>query len=225
MTISANSDWLPEWDSVIAMSLQLAGLVPMGKSPSAQQTAHARRFLDSFLKSLRNTAQILLHREMTTTMLTSGTTTYVLPADTIEIDAPMMLTAPGDTTQTQVDMIDFEKYEGIVDKQTTGVPVMVYAEKLATTTLRFWPVPNQAYSAAYRRQRLIRNADSGTTPDLPPGWIRGISFQMAADMGRAGSMDQATINDRQGMADRLLSDAESQEHDRVDMQFVLPDYR
>jgi hypothetical protein len=225
VTISANSDWLPEWDSVIGMSLRLAGLVPMGKSPSAPQIAHAREFLDSFLKSLKSTSQILLHREMTTTTLTTGTVAYVLPADTIEIDGPMMLTATGDTTQTQVDKIEYEKYESIVDKQTTGLPVWCYAEKLAGTTLRFWPVPNKTYVAAYRRQRLIRNADSGTTPDVAANWIRGISFQLAADMGRAGSMDQSTINDRQGMADRLMADAKSQEIDHVDMQIVLPDYR
>ena len=225
MTISANSDWLPEWDSVIRMSLQLAGLVPLGKTPSVQQTAHARFFLDSFLKDMKNDVYSLSQRELTTTTLVAGTQAYALPADSIEIDFPIMLLATGDTVETQVDAMSYEQFSEIVDKQTTSLPTRCYLEKTATTTLYFWPVPDKAFRASYRRRRLVRNADSGTTPDMTAGWIRGVAFQLAADMGRCGSMDQAVISDRQAMADKLLDRAKHREHDEVDMTFVLPDYR
>lgn len=225
MTISANSDFNPELDTVLRMGLQLAGLVPLGKSASAPQLAHARFFLDVLLKSMKNGVYMLAQREPTTLALVAGTSTYTLPVDTIEIDFPIMLTAPGATVQTQVDQIAYDRYQETVDKQTRSLPIQCYVEKLSVVTLYFWPTPDQAYTASYRRRRLVRNADSGTTLDATPGWIRGVAYQIAADMGRAGSMDQATITDRQNMADRELSQAEARENDESPMQFVLPDYR
>lgn len=222
MTISANYDFGPEVDSVLRMGLQLAGLVQLGRSASAPQLSHARFFLDAFLKDMKNGVWMLAQHEPTTTTLATGTQAYVLPADTVEIDFPIMLKATGDTTETQVVQMAYEQFEETVDKATTGLPMRCYVEKLAVVTLRFWPVPDKAYVASYRRRRLVRNADSGTTLDMTQGWVRGISYQIAADMGRCGSMDQSVINDRQSMADKLLKRAADREVDGSDLQFCLP---
>lgn len=223
MTISANYDFAPSTDDILRLGLQLAGLVPLGRTPSAQQLLHARFFLDLLLKDMKNGAWMLGHREPTTTTLAANTVAYVLPADTIDLDGPMMLTAPGATTQTEVWPMGYDNYAEVVDKQTTGLPINFYAEKLAVVTLRFWPVPDKAYVASYARRRLMRNADSGTTLDATQGWARGISYQMAADMARASNLDSSVISERQAMADRLLKRAESRETESVDMQCTLPD--
>lgn len=223
MTISANYTFEPEWDIVLRMSLQLVGLVSLGSTPSAQQISHARFFLDAFLKDMKNDVFMLSQREPTSTTLVVGQQEYALPADSIEVDFPIMLTAPGETTEWQVEQMAYSDFEEIVDKQTTGLPGRCHIEKLAVCTLRFWPVPDKAYVARYRRRRLVRNADSGTTPDMTPGWIRGVTYSMAAEMGRCGSMEQSKINDLQQMADRLLDRASHREVDETAMQFVLPD--
>ncbi len=205
------------------MGLQLAGLTPLGRSASAPQLAHARFFLDALLKDLKNGIYLLSHQERVTTTLANGTASYVLATDTVTVDFPMMLTAPGDTTQTEVRQVAYEQYQETIDKQTTGLPVCCYVEKTAVVTLYFWPIPDKAYVASYRRKRLMRNADSGSTIDAGQGWLRGISYQIAADMARAGSLDQAVIKERQEMADRLLDRAKSREHGDEDLQFVLPE--
>ena len=225
MTISANYDAAPEFDTIIRMGLQLAGLVPLGKSASAPQIAHARQFLDAFLKDMKNGCYMLSHQEMATQTLTIGTVAYVLAADTVDVDAPMMLTAPGATTQTELTPVSYDYYMETVDKQTQGLPIIYYVEKLATVTVRFYPVPDKAYVASFRRKRLIRNADSGTTLDATQGWTLGVSYAIAAIMGRCGSMELATINDRQTMADKLLNRAQNREVESVDMTFVLPELR
>ncbi len=225
MTISTNYTFTPDIDEILRMGLQLAGLVSLGSTPSAQQLSHARFFFNALLKDLKNSVYMLAQHEPTTLTMVTGTQAYVLPADTIEMDFPIMLTAPSETTQWEVGPWAYEQFQEVVDKQTTGLPIKCYVEKLATVTLRFWPIPDKAYVANYRRRRLVRNADSGTTLDATAGWVRGISYQLAADMGRCGSMDQATISDRQGMADKLLERAEDRETESVDLQWTLPDMR
>src|SRR4029078_2260514 len=102
---------------VLRMGLQLAGLTPLGATPSAQQLSHARFFLDAYLKSMKNSVFLLQHREPATTTLVVGQQAYDLAADTIDIDFPIMLTAPGATVACQqVDPMAYSDYAEIVDK-------------------------------------------------------------------------------------------------------------
>lgn len=221
MTISANYDFNPTCDEIMRMALQLAGLLPLGKTASAPQLQHARFFLDSFFKSQNIMGASLMQMERATLALVAGTDAYSLGADTIEVSFPMMMAVTGETTQTQIAHMTYEMYQEVSDKTQQGTPIRCYSEKLALVTLRFWPVPDRSYTVSYQRQRLVRNAESGATMDLTQRWIRGVAFQMAHDMSLAHSLPLERTKYLQGEADKLLVRTQGRENEGGDLQFYL----
>lgn len=223
MTTSGTATFNPSCDDIMRSALQLAGLLPLGRSASAQQLQHARFFLDEFFKSQ---GASLMQMERETLTLAAGIDTYDLAADTIGVTFPMMcLPLPQQSvtqSQTQIQGMSFDQYQQIPDKTQQGVPIRCYSEKLALVTLRFWPVPNAAFTVSYQRQRLMEDAASGATVDRPPRWMRGISFMMAHDMALAGSLPLDRVKYLGGMAEDLLRKAEGMDHEDVnEVQFLL----
>ncbi len=221
MAVSANSDYAPTVDEILRMALQYAGLLPLGREPTAQVLAHARNMMDMFFKSLSSDGPALYELERTTLTTVAGTAEYALAADTIEVNFPLMVAGTGQTSQTQIERMTYTNYQEIADKTQAGQPLRAYVEKLALVTVVLWPVPNQVYTISYQRQRLMRNAESGTTVDRPPRWMRGIAFQMAADMALAASLDLNRVKYFQGMADSLLARAHGRDGAGNDLSFYL----
>lgn len=222
MAIATSYSYNPTCDEILRMAFQYAGILPMGREPSAQQLAHARGMMDSFFKSAAP-AKLMQMEQATPLALTAGTDSYVLAGDTIEVEFPFMQSATGQASQTQITRMAWHEYQAITDKEQTGTPIRCYPEKLATVTLYFWPVPDQVYTVTYRRQRLIRNAESGATLDMTQRWIRGVAYQMAHDMALASSLKLDRVQYLQKQADRLLDEAEGRENEGGDVQFVLGD--
>lgn len=223
MATSAAYSFSPTADQLIRQGLQLAGLLPLGRTPSAAELAHARDFLNTVLKSLSAQGACLTQMERKTLPLVAGTATYVLDADTIEVDVPMSISATSSSSEQWIESLAWTDYQKLSNKDAQGTPTNVYVEKLATVTLVFWPVPDQAFTCNYRRQRLIRDMESGTTLDLTQRWFEGITYSMAALLGRASSLKLETIRDLQSHADRQIALAKGREHEGVDMTFCLPD--
>lgn len=219
MTVSANSNFDPTVDQIIRTGLQHAGLLGLGRNPPADQLAHARDILDATLKSLRGVK--LTQLERATLPLVAGTAAYDLPADTVGCDFPMSVVTAGSTSETQVNRMVWAQYQEINNKADTGTPIRCYEERLATVTLRFWPVPTQAYTLNYRRERLIRNAEAGTTLDLMPNWIKGLEYAMAHDMALGGSLPLDRVKYLGELADKLLDRAQAEEQEGGDWQFIL----
>ena len=223
MTISANSTFAPDCDAILRSALQKAGLLALGREPSAQQLSHARTFFDEFLKSLDTKGPVLMQMERTTLALTANEAEYNLATDTVEVTFPLMVKPTGSTgSETQISPMTYKMYQEMPSKDQTGVPIRCYVEKLAVVTLRFWPVPDVAYTVSYQRQRLLRNADSGSTLDLTARWQLGVSFQLAAFMALAGSLDIGKVRVLQGYADDYLTHAHGRENEGQDVRMILP---
>lgn len=223
MALSTSYSFNPTADQLIRQALQLAGLLPLGRSPSAAELAHSRDFLNTVLKSLSAQGACLTQMERKTLPLVAGTATYVLDADTIEVDVPMSIVASGSTSEQWIEAISWADYQKLSNKDAQGTPTNVYVEKLASVTAVFWPVPNQAFTCNYRRQRLIRDMESGTTLDLTQRWFEAIVYSMAALLGRANSLKLDVIKDLQAHADRQIALAKGREHEGVDLVLCLPD--
>ncbi len=181
----------------------------------------ARAFLDNFFKSQNTHGPALMQLERTTVTLAAGVDAYVLPADTIAVETPMMVLPLNGTSETQVEGMAYAQYQEMPDKTQQGVPIRVYAEKLDVVTLRFWPVPNAVFTCSYRRQRLVQDAGANATVDMTQRWMRGITYAMAAEMALAASLPLDRCKYLQQMADDLLADAQGSEHEDVGISFVL----
>jgi hypothetical protein len=223
MTISANSTFNPTVDNLIRSGMQLAGLLPFGRAPQPDQLRDVREILDTRLKELQAEGTILLTAERAEPLtLASGTASYALPANVLDVDELGMLTAPGETTQTHCFRMPFNDYQPITDKATTGVPMRFYVEKLAATTIIFHPTPDKAYAFSYRKIRLLADVDSGgVTVDLRQKWLRVVTLMIAHDVALAGSRPLSVVeylDNQLAIAKQIVS---GDDDEKGDLQWVL----
>ena len=99
-----------------------------------------------------------------TISVTAGTAQYSLPADTVDLLDHVIRTNAGNAA-TQSDLtitrIGVSTYSSITNKLTTGRPIQVFVERLATPRINLWPVPDTSYTFVYFRMRRIEDAGSG----------------------------------------------------------------
>jgi hypothetical protein len=219
--ISSNYTFSPTCDTILRMALQKAGLLGLGRTPSAGELSHARDHLNLSLKSMSGHGATLMQMERSTLSLVAGTATYALDADTIEVDMPLSIASSGTTSQTWVMPMVFDTYQKLSNKDQQGTPTMCYVEKLAAVSLILWPVPDQVYTLSYRRQRLIRDMESGTTLDLTQRWFKAVTLDMAAEMSWISSITLGDKKELRRLADAAIDLAQSRETQIGDVTWEL----
>ena len=225
MTISSNYSFSPTVDQIIRMALQLAGLLPLGRNPSVAESQHARDHLNASAKSMASRGAQFTQLERKTKALVAGTAEYALDADTIEIEFPMSITASttGNTSATWIEPMVYDEWQKLSNKTFQATPTSCYVEKAALVTLVFWPVPDQAFTLNYRRQRLFRDTDAGTTMDSTQRWIDAWTYTAAHKMAMVGSLPQSTIDNLRTLKDEAVKLAQGREHETSDLRFELPE--
>ncbi len=124
-----------------------------------------------------------------TLSLTSGTSQYTLPADTIDLLEQSIRTNPGNTS-TQSDLsitrISVSTYASIPNKLSRGRPIQVWIERLRDNPkINVWPVPDSDdYTFRYWRLRRIQDAGAGAeTADMNfrffPCLVAGLAYHIA----------------------------------------------
>lgn len=222
MAVATTATWSPPVDDIIRQGAQLCGIVPLGRSLLDEQMEHAREMLKSALQHLSALGVGLCQWQNTTLALTAGTAAYTLAADTIGVEFPMMLAVTGETSQTQVLRYTWEEYQQITDKTTSGAPTACYEEATHSVVLTFWPIPEQGYTLSYRRQRLIRDADSGFNVDLRHRWTEALVYTMAHKLALASSLGVERVRYLQEQADQKVAAARGREHESGDLT-LCPD--
>ena len=126
--------------------------------------------------------------------LVSGTATYDLPADTIDLLEQVIRTNSGNVS-TQSDLtlsrISVAKYATIPNKLSQGRPIQIYIDRARDNpTATVWPVPDQGtadsptYVLKYYRMRRIQDAGAGIqTADVNfrflPCLVAGLAYYVA----------------------------------------------
>lgn len=124
-----------------------------------------------------------------TISLVSGTATYNLPTDTIDLLEHVVRTDPGDASlqsDLNITRISMPDYAGIPNKLSPGKPTSVLITRSRTTpTITVWPVPNSNdYTFVYWRMRRVEDAGDGVeTADMPfrfyPALVAGLAYYIA----------------------------------------------
>ena len=102
-----------------------------------------------------------------TISLVQGTSSYDLPADTIDLLEHVIRTGSGDVyTQSDLSIsrISVSTYASIPNKLTQGRPIQIYIDRgQANPSVTVWPVPDASstYVLKYYRMRRIQDAGSG----------------------------------------------------------------
>jgi len=152
----------------------------------------ARRSLNLLTIEWANRGINLWTIEEGSVALTSGTATYDLPADTIDLLDHVIRTGTG-TSQSDLSItrISVSTYASIPNKNVQGRPVQLWIDRAAATPqANVWPVPDGDYTLSYWRMRRIQDAGNGaTTQDIPfrmlPCLVAGLAYYLALKIPEA----------------------------------------
>ena len=130
--------------------------------------------------------------------LTSGTSNYNLPADTIDLLEQVIRTGTGQNQQDKnITRISASTWGTIPNKNATGRPIQVWIDRQASQPqINVWPAPdNNTYTFVYWRLKRIEDAGNGVnTQDIPfrflPCLVAGLAFYLSLKIPNAGDRTQ-----------------------------------
>jgi hypothetical protein len=150
----------------------------------------ARRSLNLLFADWSNRGVNMWTIEQGSQVLTPGTATYTLPADTVDLLEHVIRTGAG-VASTQADLtitrISVSTYATIPNKLQQARPIQIYIDRqTAAPTFTVWPTPDasQTYTVVYWRLRRLQDAGTGVnTMDVPfrflPAMVAGLAYYLA----------------------------------------------
>ena len=149
----------------------------------------ARRSMNLLTIEWQNRGINLWTIDSGTVSLTTGTSQYTLPADTIDLLEQAIRTDSGNTTKQSdinISRISVSTFSSIPNKFTRGRPIQVWIERLTDAPkINVWPVPDSNdYTFVYWRMRRVEDAGSGIeTADMNfrflPCLVAGLAYNIA----------------------------------------------
>lgn len=210
-------------DGFTKQALQLCGLLRLGATPSPQLLADARDLFSVMLKTLQSRGITLTQAVRRTLTLTSGTASYALGTDVIDVEFPTTIQASGSNDETWVEKMVYSDYRVISNKETEGIPTRAYVEKLSTCSVIFWEKPNATYTWNYRAIVLVPDADSGSTePGLTQRWMGALLWRFAYWLAHANNLPEGKRRELKLEAEQQEKDVMGQENEGGDLYLSLP---
>lgn len=183
MAVTGTSTFNLDLSEVVEEAFELAG----GEVRSGYDFRTARRSLNLLLLEWANMGFNMWTLEAGSIPLISGTATYDLPVDTIDIIEHYIRTGSS-TTQSDINIsrIGVSTYASIPNKNATGRPIQMFVNRQITPTVTLWPVPDatSTYTLVYWRLRRLNDAGHGVnTQDIPfrflPALIAGLAYKLS----------------------------------------------
>lgn len=210
-------------DGFTKQALQLCGLVPLGRQPKNDMLQDARDIFSTILKTLQARGVTLTQAIRRTQTLSSGTSSYALAADVIDVEFPTTIQASGSDAETWVERMSYSDWRVIANKATTGIPTRAFVEKLSTCTVHFWDKPDQTYTWNYRAIILIDDMSAGTTtPGLTQRWMGALVWRLAYWLAHAYNLPMQKRIELKNMADEEEGKVLGQENGGADLCLSLP---
>jgi hypothetical protein len=147
----------------------------------------ARRSLNLLFADWSNRGINMWCVEQGSQVLTPGTATYTLPADTVDLIEHVIRTGAG-SASTQTDLtitrISVSTYSSIPNKLQQARPIQVWINRQQPApTITVWPTPDnsQTYTFVYWRLRRIQDAGAGGTytQDIPFRFLNALVSGLA----------------------------------------------
>ena len=185
MTTSGTTAFNPDLTEIVEEAYERCG----GELRTGYDLRTARRSLNLMFTDWANRGVNMWTMEQGQQILTPGTATYNLAADTVDLLDHVIRTGAGNAS-TQADLtitrISEPTYSSIPNKLQQARPIQIWIERLNTPRFTVWPVPDnsQTYTLVYWRLRRIQDAGDGVnTMDMPfrfyNAMVAGLAYYMA----------------------------------------------
>ena len=222
MATSGTAAFNPEIVEIVEEAYERCGL----ELRSGYDLKTARRSLDIMAAEWSNKGINLWTVESGTVALTTGTATYTLPADTIDLLETVIRTGSGSNQQDlSINRISVSTYATIPNKNNQGRPIQIYVDRQATPKVSVWPTPDSSatYTLAYWRLRRIEDAGraGSNTYDVPsrfiPCLVAGLAYHIATKRPEVG-LDRVTF--LKAAYDEQFTLAADEDRDKSSIQFA-----
>lgn len=222
MATSGTTTFNPDLTEIVEEAFERCG----GELRTGYDLRTARRSMNLMFTDWANRGVNMWTMEQGQQILTPGTATYNLPADTVDLLDHVIRTGAG-SASTQADLtitrISEPTYSSIPNKLQQARPIQIWIERLNTPRFTVWPVPDnsQTYTLVYWRLRRIQDAGDGVnTMDMPfrfyNAMVAGLSYYMALKV--PGGIDRLQILKEQ--YDQAWDLASSEDREKAAVRFV-----
>ena len=222
MATSGTTTFNPDLSEIVEEAFERCG----GELRTGYDLRTARRSLNLMFTDWASRGINMWTMEQGQQILTPGTATYNLPADTVDLLDHVIRTGAGNVS-TQADLtitrISEPTYSSIPNKLQQARPIQVWIERLNTPRFTVWPVPDnsQTYTFVYWRLRRIQDAGDGVnTMDMPfrfyNAMVAGLSYYMALKV--PGAIERLQILKQQ--YDEAWQLAADEDREKAAVRFV-----
>lgn len=222
MATSGTTTFNPDLSEIVEEAFERCG----GELRTGYDLRTARRSMNLMFTDWANRGVNMWTMEQGQQILTPGTATYNLPADTVDLLDHVIRTGAG-SASTQADLtitrISEPTYSSIPNKLQQARPIQIWIERLNTPRFTVWPVPDnsQTYTLVYWRLRRIQDAGDGVnTMDMPfrfyNAMVAGLSYYLA--MKVPGALERLQILKEQ--YDQAWDLASSEDREKAAVRFV-----
>ena len=183
MATSNTVAFQPDIEEIIAEAFERCGMD--AQSLTGYQSLAARRSLNLLFSEWANRGINYWAVQNNTLALVKDTTTYTLPAGTIDlIDVVVRQTTGGTTTDTVVERISIADYNQLPDKSSSGKPTQYMLNKQYTPIIYTWQVPDSNdYSLVYWSINQLEDVNaSNQDADIPYRWSDCICAGLASKL-------------------------------------------
>ena len=222
MATSGTTTFNPDLTEIVEEAFERCG----GELRTGYDLRTARRSMNLMFTDWANRGVNMWTMEQGQQILTPGTATYNLPADTVDLLDHVIRTGAG-SASTQADLtitrISEPTYSSIPNKLQQARPIQIWIERLNTPRFTVWPVPDnsQTYTLVYWRLRRIQDAGDGVnTMDMPfrfyNAMVAGLSYYLA--MKVPGAIERLQILKQQ--YDEAWQLAADEDREKAAVRFV-----
>tara|TARA_R100000458_G_C8263687_1_gene238967 strand:+ start:575 stop:1252 length:678 start_codon:yes stop_codon:yes gene_type:complete len=157
MALSSSTDFEPDVSEYIEEAFERCGL----EIRTGYDLKSAKRSLNLLFAEWANRGLNRWTIEQSTLSITSGTSSYSLGSDTIDILSAVIRTGTGtNQNDQQITRVSRDTFLNIPSKNSTGKPSQWYVDRQIAPTVKLWPTPDDSYTLVYDRLTRMNDADT-----------------------------------------------------------------
>ena len=217
MATSGTVAFRPDVEEIITEAYERCGIDTQTRTGYQAETA--RRSLNLLFSEWANRGINYWAVQNNTLSLTQGTTTYTLPAGTIDLISVVVRETVGSTTSdTVVERVSIDEYNQLPNKASSGKPSQYMLDKQYTPVLYMWQVPDSnSYSLVYWSINQLEDVTvSNQDADIPYRWSDCICAGLAAKLAMKVAPERLTMLNE--MYERAFEYAASSDNDGVTLR-------